>query len=243
MRTLWIVLINLLLTWVSFAQMSQGVITYERSINLWKKYSFIEDHKKWFPDKEKYRKDIFELHFNDTVSVFFPTIETSENDWTANCNTVVNYFNRNWTESKLYYLGDMINVNDSLIERKWKITDKWRKIADYDCRQAVCYFNDSTRIYAWFTTAVQPSVGPESYWNLPGAILGLATEDGSVTYFATKVESKPLEWVNVKQRFNSKKAKTRQEVLMNIEGKMPSKMKAGDYNTYLRKAIRDFLMW
>ena len=36
------------------------------------------------------------------------------------------------------------------------------------------------------------SVGPESFYGLPGAILGLATEDGGVIYFAKSVEiSKP----------------------------------------------------
>ncbi|MCX6292662.1 MAG: hypothetical protein NT126_13025 [Bacteroidetes bacterium] len=38
--------------------------------------------------------------------------------------------------------------------------------------------------------------GPESFVGLPGAILGLATEDGSVIYFAKNVEA-------VKQELNN----------------------------------------
>jgi GLPGLI family protein len=34
-----------------------------------------------------------------------------------------------------------------------------------------------------------PTIGPESMQGLPGAILGLATEDGGVVIFATNVES------------------------------------------------------
>jgi GLPGLI family protein len=49
--------------------------------------------------------------------------------------------------------------------------------------------NDSTRIYAWFSVEVVPSIGPEGFGGLPGAILGLATEDGSVIYFAKTVEA------------------------------------------------------
>ena len=48
--------------------------------------------------------------------------------------------------------------------------------------------NDSTRIYVWYTDDIVPSVGPESFCGLPGAILGLATEDGGVIYFAKSVE-------------------------------------------------------
>lgn len=243
MKVLWTLLINICLCGSVFAQMSQGVITYERTINLWKKYKYYSDIKKWFPEKDKYRKDVFELHFNDTVSVFLPTIEEMNNSWTANCNTVTNYYNRNWTESKLYYGSDQILVQDSLIRHKWKITDKWRKIADYDCRQAVFQFDDTLRIYAWFTTAVQPSVGPESYWDLPGAILGLATEDGSITYFATKVESKPLDWINIKQRFNTKKARSREEVKTLLGDKLPNKEKDTEYSKYLKQAIRDVFLW
>jgi GLPGLI family protein len=49
--------------------------------------------------------------------------------------------------------------------------------------------NDSTRIYAWFASEIVPSFGPEGFEGLPGAILGLATEDGGVIYFAKEVKA------------------------------------------------------
>jgi GLPGLI family protein len=33
-----------------------------------------------------------------------------------------------------------------------------------------------------------PSIGPEGFCGLPGTILGLATEDGGIIYFAKKIE-------------------------------------------------------
>ena len=48
--------------------------------------------------------------------------------------------------------------------------------------------NDSTRIYAWYCDEISASVGPESFYGLPGAILGLATEDGGVIYFAKSID-------------------------------------------------------
>jgi GLPGLI family protein len=57
------------------------------------------------------------------------------------------------------------------------------------CRKAIWEKNDSTRIYAWFSVDIVPSIGPEGFGGLPGAILGLATEDGGVIYFAKKVDT------------------------------------------------------
>ncbi|MGZ4038336.1 MAG: GLPGLI family protein, partial [Bacteroidia bacterium] len=76
----------------------------------------------------------------------------------------------------------------TLFIRKWKITDNTRNIAGYNCRKAIWRVNDSTRIYAWYAQELMVSTGPESFNGLPGVILGLATEDGGVVYFAKKVE-------------------------------------------------------
>ena len=61
-------------------------------------------------------------------------------------------------------------------------------MAGYTGRKGVWKANDSTRIYAWFSYDLISSTGPESFNGLPGTILGLATEDGGVVYFAKKVE-------------------------------------------------------
>ncbi len=46
-----------------------------------------------------------------------------------------------------------------------------------------------TNVVKQFTNlTIQRAFGPETFRGLPGAILGLATEDGGVVYFAKKVE-------------------------------------------------------
>ena len=40
------------------------------------------------------------------------------------------------------------------------------------------------------TPEIIPSIGPEGFDGLPGTILGLATEDGGVVYFAKIIEEK-----------------------------------------------------
>jgi GLPGLI family protein len=108
--------------------------------------------------------------------------------WATQKNTVYQNLNTN----KLYLIKDMwgepIHITDSLYKRKWQITESTRKIAGYQCRKAVWRANDSTRIYAWFSYDLVTSTGPESFTGLPGTILGLATEDGGVVYFAKKIE-------------------------------------------------------
>ena len=88
--------------------------------------------------------------------------------------------------------GNSAYIKDSMDQRQWKITESKRNISGYMCRKAVWEMNDSTRIYAWFSPDIVPSIGPEGFQGLPGAILGMATEDGGVVYFAKSIETVPL---------------------------------------------------
>lgn len=175
------------------AQIMAGKISYERKTNLYKKFKDEEwDFKTWIKEQDKMKVDSFELFFNDTLSAFMPIeSELKENlSWTINKNSVYHNFN---TGSRLMIKriwGEEVYVSDTLYKRKWKITDSKRIICGFTCRKAVLQVNDSTRIYAWYSNEIIPSVGPESFYGLPGAILGLANEDGGVIYFAKTVEAK-----------------------------------------------------
>lgn len=186
----WIIaLLFCVLSLVLSAQISSAKITYERKTNLYKKMKG-GNVKDWIKEADKIKIDYFELMFNDTCSAFKPQeSELKENmSWATQKNTVYQNFNSN----KLYIIKDMwgepIHITDSLYQRKWQITENTRKIAGYQCRKAVWRANDSTRIYAWFSYDLVTSTGPESFTGLPGTILGLATEDGGVVYFAKKIE-------------------------------------------------------
>lgn len=172
-----------------FAQISFGKITYERKSNLFKRFKD-EQTQRWIGEKNKTKIDQFELVFNDTMSVFKP-MEMEFRDelsWATNKNSVQQNFHTGERISIYSVWGEGVYVKDSIKHRTWKITDSKRKICGYDCRKAIWEPNDSTRIYAWFSEEIMPPVGPETFTDLPGAILGLATEDGGVIYFAKKVE-------------------------------------------------------
>jgi len=171
------------------AQITSGKITYERRTNLYKKFKD-DDVKEWLEAADKNKIDMFELYFNDTLSTFKPQeSELKERlSWATDKNTVYQNFNKNSRLTIKEIWGEPLYVKDSTNKRIWKITDSKRVISGYNCRKAIWKANDSTRIYAWYCDEIVPSVGPESFYGLPGAILGLASEDGGVIYFAKSVE-------------------------------------------------------
>lgn len=166
-----------------------GKITYERRTNLFKKFDD-ERMRQWLKEADKIKIDKFALYFNDSISLFsYITPETQDPmSWATVKNTV---YSNSQKDERVVYMdmwGTQLSITDSLTDRKWKITDKTRKIAGYECTRAIWQKDDSTRIHAWFTTDIMPTVGPESVQGLPGAVLGLATEDGGVVIFATSVD-------------------------------------------------------
>ncbi|MBA3705303.1 MAG: GLPGLI family protein [Bacteroidetes bacterium] len=174
----------------TIAQIIYGKIVYERKSNLYKKYKDYDDLKDWLKEEDKNKIDVFELYFDDSLSLFKPQeSELKEKmSWATNKNTVYQNFKTNERLSIKKIWGEELYIEDSLYKRQWKITDSRRVISGYDCKKAIWQANDSIRIYAWYCDEIIPSVGPESFCGLPGAILGLATEDGGVIYFAKSVE-------------------------------------------------------
>ncbi|NDB34724.1 MAG: GLPGLI family protein [Flavobacteriia bacterium] len=150
------------LDWSSYAQFyTTGTIYYTRRTNLQKRFND-QRMKRFVNEDNKIKNDRFSLAFNDTVSVF-------------------KYIAPNATD-------EMAWLTSTLPERKWKMTESKRTICGFVCRKAIYQKNDSTRIYAWYAPNIIPSVGPEGFCGLPGAIMGIATEDGGIIYFADKVD-------------------------------------------------------
>lgn len=179
----------MLLAFGTAAQISSARITFERKTNLYKKFKD-DNVRRWIKEEDKIKLDYFELYITDTCSVFKPQESDLKETygWATSKNMVYQNFNHRSRYLIKTIWGEELALTDSLFKRKWKITESSRKIAGYSCRKAVWQANDTTRIYAWFSYDLTPSTGPESFNGLPGTILGLATEDGGVVYFAKKVE-------------------------------------------------------
>jgi GLPGLI family protein len=183
-------LLFLLLEGISFGQFyNSGTIYYTRRTNLLKKYTD-QRMRRFVSEENKIKNDKFTLTFNDTVSVFksIPSNTPDEMAWLTSKNEYYQYLTTQKQVSILSFFGTQVYVGDSLPQRKWKLTENKRNICGFNCRNANYQKNDSTRIYAWYAPNIIPSVGPEGFCGLPGAILGIATEDGGIIYFADKVD-------------------------------------------------------
>ena len=172
------------------SQIKSGKITYERKTNLYKKFKNNGDVKEWLKEEDKNKLDVFELYFNDSLSVFKP--QESDLVERMSCSTNKNSVYQNRQTNKRLTIktiwGERFLLDDSIKISKWKITENKRNICGYQCRKAILNVNDTTRLYAWFCSELNATIGPESLGGLPGVILGLATEDGGVIYFAKTVE-------------------------------------------------------
>ena len=166
-----------------------GTIYYTRRTNLQKRFTD-QRMKRFVNEENKIKNDRFSLSFNDTISVFKYIAPNTQEDmaWLTSKNEYYQYLTPNKQLTIFQFFGSQVYVKDSLPERPWKITDSKRTICGFNCRKAIYQKNDSTRIYAWYAPNIVPSIGPEGFCGLPGAILGIATEDGGIIYFADKVD-------------------------------------------------------
>lgn len=180
-----------LITATSFAQITSGKIVFERKMNLKKLFKDNPRVKNFLSEDITWSMDSFALYFNDSLSAFVP-IEGGPEEGMMKMltpqNTTYKNIRKNERIVNMNMMGSPMTVQDTLKKRVWKVTDSQRKIAGYTCRKSMLELNDSTRVYAWFTVDIVPSIGPEGFDGLPGAILGFANEDGSVVYFAKRVE-------------------------------------------------------
>jgi GLPGLI family protein len=188
------------------AQIKTGKIQFEKKVNLQKRdYYGIQFYGEY--EIPKYSKNFYSLNFNDSVFVFTKNSNFESSDFgigtELECSVNLNKKTRNTIFTSFSETSYLV---DTLMQYTWKITGQKRNIAGYNCRKAIWQKNDSTRIYAWFTEAIETPVGPDGFSSLPGAILGLASEDGSIVYFATSVEAKEIENKDLYIDFKNKKA-------------------------------------
>jgi GLPGLI family protein len=185
-----VILFALLFSLEGAAQITSGKIIFERKTNLYKRFKNEDWVTNWVKESDKTKVDDFEMYFNDSLTAFKP-VESEEKEnysWMTSKNAVYQNLNANSRYTIKDIWRNLIPITDSLYVRKWKITDSKRSIGGFSCRKAIWEQNDSTRIYAWYCNEISVSAGPESFIGLPGMILGLATEDGGVIYFAKSVE-------------------------------------------------------
>ncbi len=201
------------------AQIHSGTILFERKTNIIKKYPGFSDFVKDY-GMDKTVSDYFTLQFNDSVAFYGPSNDIQSTGGMFSSfienHSYLDNLNHRTRITQLDMGGEYFLLSDTISTKQWKITDSKRKIADFKCRKAIWQKNDTTRIYAWFTEEIIPEIGPEGVTGLPGAILGLATEDGSMVYFAQSVTVQPIDKSDINFSYKKKKVMKLNELILKV---------------------------
>lgn len=185
-----------------------GVVTYQKRVNMYAKIkaqitgdnSFMqqayEQYRKTQPQFNEYD---YTLAFGNNQSLYKPAGKPKQtggffgNDPSIDMGNTVYANLTDWQSvSQKAVYEEVFLVTDSIRNINWKITEEVREIAGYHCRRANALVMDSIYVVAFYTDQIPVTGGPESFAGLPGMILGLALPHENTTWFATKVEDKPV---------------------------------------------------
>ncbi len=186
----------------SYAQGQEGVIDFEHKMNMHKTISADNAQMKAMIPEFRITKN--RLFFNPSTS-FYTNVEEEENQDINTSHDGANVqikMNRpqqdifrnldNSTYAMLTdFAGKKFRVEDSLKTMAWKFVDETKKIAGYDCKKAIFHNEDNKQdIIAWYSEALVCASGPQTFWGLPGMILGVDINDGLQVITAQKITLK-----------------------------------------------------
>ncbi|MDQ2719160.1 MAG: GLPGLI family protein [Bacteroidota bacterium] len=127
-------------------------------------------------------KSIYKFdHWDDKAKVpDFLKKSDEENVWYFDYNTGKFNMQKNvW--------GSNLNVEDSIKNFEWKLTNENRVIAGFNCRKAVAKIFDSVYVFAFYTNEITIPGGPCSINGLPGMIMGITIPRLFTSWIATRV--------------------------------------------------------
>lgn len=174
-----------------------GVIEYERHINVHRQFEMEEEGSDFFKEfiskQPKAQNSYFNLSFNQNQAIYQPgkDPDVKVEDWLlgpAKKNTVITDFKSQEYHSLRKVFEENFEIIDTVSKIRWKLSTETRTIAGFDCRKAIGVICDSVYVVAFYAEEIPVSGGPESFGGLPGMILGLAVPRLYATWFATKVE-------------------------------------------------------
>jgi len=226
-----------------------GVVEFEKRVNMYAKIKnrigkstfmeqAFEQYQKTNPQFKSFK---YSLAFSGTKTRFWPHAEqgTSTGGFFGN-DPSVDMGNIIFTDllagqsiSQKGVYEETYLITDSTRRIQWRITNETREIAGYECRRANALVLDSIYVVAFYTDQIPVSGGPESFTGLPGMILGVALPYENTTYFATKVDDRP---VSAKELEAPKKGRAvnYQELRTHLEASLKN---WGDYAQSILKAM------
>lgn len=182
---------------------SEGVISYDRTLDYYKLSSSLNFMSKEELDRLKmtYKEPYIEkykLYFGKEQSLF--TYDDDDNRatdsryaWRQQEYAIYRNYATQTKQDLIETLGKTYIIEDSLRAIDWKIMNEVKTIAGYVCMKALAQDSlNKQNIVAWFTDAIPTTAGPERLCGLPGAILEVNINDGTLIIKAQKMVFKPV---------------------------------------------------
>ena len=194
-----ILLVALALPLLALAQPA-GKIIYQEKVNL---------HRGLGPDQEGHKAMIPEwqtakvaLLYNGQASLYKPIEEDESEINREEDGAQVSIRIRrgagesylNFSESKQVdlrdFMGKQFLIETELKAPEWKIQPEQQSILGYACQKASFTNEEGQAVTAWFAPSLAASIGPGSYFGLPGAVLMVDVDNGRRLYQAIEVDRK-----------------------------------------------------
>jgi GLPGLI family protein len=161
---------------------------------------------------QTFKVGYYNLTFADNKSVYkFDRWKDKEKlpQWLANDDKTVwfNDFNTGKTSQEKDLIGSIVNIEDSIPQLQWRLTNETRVIAGFTCKKAVTKIFDSVYVFAFYAEELMVPAGPASISGLPGTILGMTIPRLFTSWIATKVNVNNVDITSLKP-FNAKKPYT-----------------------------------
>ncbi|HMX83663.1 MAG TPA: GLPGLI family protein [Saprospiraceae bacterium] len=186
------------------AQGFEGEIVYERTY-FWVN---VNQHLPYLSEEEKDRMKLtygkkagwsskYKLWAKDNQTLYtYDEDQPVESDWAWRQDEFVIFrdLNKRSTKQLIETLGRTYLIDEAATPPKWKILNEIKDVAGYICMKAETYDSiKDQRIVAWFTDQIPVDGGPEMMFGLPGMILELNMNQGSVIITALSVKPMKLE--------------------------------------------------
>ncbi len=184
------------------AQMSEGVIEYEKKITTKKIIAFNGEIKTLNAPINLKTKSV--LKFNSKVYSYKPSVEQNE-DTLLESDGIKRFILEKMGEYDQYYFVlnkregykvvgtfyDIYTINNFFIPYTYTVTNDTKKILGYSCKKATLNIttkNALEKIIIWFTTQLPKNMGPEGFRGLEGTILEVNI-DNNISLTATSVKA------------------------------------------------------
>jgi GLPGLI family protein len=237
---------------MAYAQNNEGIIIYTQTLNLRREITD-EQIKRMVPEKQE---SSAKLTITPKATLFKEIAATP--DPSANAEgpgggmrmmmrrmvpTVYRDLEKNRVLEESDFFGKSFLVDDVPMTYAWKVTGQQKIIGSFPCISATTV--DSTmgrarNITAWFTPAIPVQAGPMSYGGLPGLILEVDVNNGSMVMTASEIKMGKLESDAIKVPEKGKRV-SREEYRKIVRDKMKEmqEMNGGQPGGGMRMIIRN----